>query len=1231
MNLINSFVYNPVKVTVGVLLIALFGVIALFKMPMQLTPEVERPTISIATTWPGASPAEIEKEIIQRQEEMLQSVEGVTKLSSQSQESSGSITLEFRVGTNMDEALLKVNSQLQQVREYPVDADEPVIRTSSSSDSAIAWFILSAKPATTEQIQEYQEKYPELREDLQRVIDSGNPGLATLRMRRLAEEHPELEPLLPADIDITRLRKFSQDQIEARFERVPGVANSDVRGGREPEVQVIVDPKRCAARGLTLNDIRDALRAYNKDTSAGDLWEGKRRYVVRTLGQFEDIKEIEDVVLASENGRPVFVRDVAEVRRDYKKPDGFVRRFGTSNIAINVQREVGANVLDVMEGLRKVNEDLNKDLLATRGLTLTQVYDETEYINSAVGLVNQNIIVGSALTVIVLMIFLHVSFRTLVFVPFLAASAIAAVVVSPWFFAVTLLLILIAGVWFARGTLVVALAIPTSIVGTFLLLGAMQRSLNVISLAGLAFAVGMLVDNAVVVLENIYRHYQLGKTPLKAAVIGTQEVWGAVLASTLTTLAVFIPVFFLEGEAGQLFVDIALAISCAVGLSLLVSVIVIPTASSRVLRGSETKEEAEQHESSRRVLNVGRWFVGGVVGLNRMVQASWTSRIVTIVLLLAATAWVSWIMRPKVEYLPSGNRNLVICLILPPPGYNLNELGQIGSEVETILQPYWDIEPGSEQLEELEYPAIGDFFYVAAGRQIFLGLRADDPAKARKLIDLVQAKLNGAFPGTFVVSFQTSLFERGLAGGRTIDIEISGPELEKLVGIGGQIMGQTAGVMPETAQLRPVPSLDLSSPELHIRPYDVKAKELGISNDELGYAVNALIDGAYVGDFFEGGDRIDLVIIGSETFNGQTQDLQSKYIATPLMREPVRLGSIADVRLGSGPEQINHRERKRSITIQVTPPEDMPLEVAVDLIESDVLGPLRASGQLGTEYSVFMSGTADKLNETWLALRFNIILAILITYLLMAALFESFLYPFVIIFSVPLGAVGGIVGLKGLGWYLQLQGEPPQTLDVLTMLGFVILVGTVVNNAILIVHQTLNLIREEGLDSKEALLESIRTRIRPIFMTTTTTVFGLSPLVFFPGAGSELYRGLGAVVLGGLVVSTIFTLILVPTLFSLFMDIKVILANMLGFNTQDAPELATAGGGTTATTATPQNSNSTANEQADQGSQSRPAHASVSNGNGTNGSSSNGNGAHPQHDSSTQDSTTNPETSSKDS
>jgi HAE1 family hydrophobic/amphiphilic exporter-1 len=760
--------------------------------------------------------------------------------------------------------------------------------------------------------------------------------------------------------------------------------------------------------------------------------------------------------------------------------------------------------------------------------------------------------------------------------PFIVATAVLASYVSPWFFLATLILILIAGFWFARAALVVGLAIPISIIGTFVMLNVLGSTLNVISLAGLAFAVGMFIDNAIVVLENIYRRHSLGESPRTAAVRGTQEVFGAVVASSLTNMAVFLPVIFVREEAGQLFRDIALAITGALALSVIVAMTVIPAATARLFRHHEkTDPEPEEDEPPRmRIVDANgngstngaangdvahgldeespqgesRWkrrvvdlavapinafsagFSAFVVGINRWALRTTPRRLAIVLTMVGISVGLTWVFWPRVEYLPSGNRNLVIGFVLPPPGYNLDELMRMGERVEANLQPYWDIDAESAEAKKLDYPVMGDFFFVARGRSVFIGVRSHDPERAGELVSLLRTKALTDEPGAIVMAQQTSLFEQGLQGGRKIDVEITGPDLPRLVEIGGQVMGQVLQLIPNS-QPFPKPSLDLSSPEVHVEPKLVQAADMQVSTTDLGFAVNALVDGAYASDYYLDGKKIDLTVMGEEKFAKTTQDVEALPIATP-MGQLVPLSALATVQLSSGPEQVNHRERMRTITIQVTPPPEMPLEDAMITIQEKIVEPLRASGQLSGGYHINLAGTADKLRDTWRALRFNILLACLITYLLMAALFESWIYPFVIIFSVPLGAVGGIMGLWLLNLYVL------QTLDVLTMLGFVILVGTVVNNPILIVHQALNHMRDDHMPLNEAVLESTRTRLRPIFATTVTTVLGLLPLVLFPGAGSELYRGLGAVLLGGLVVSTIFTLLLIPALFSLMMDTR---------------------------------------------------------------------------------------------
>ena len=408
MQLIETFVRNPVKVAVGVLLFVLFGFIGLARMPMQLTPEVQIPTITVATRWPGAAPQEIEREIVQEQEEQLKGVQGVRKMSSECRHSEGSITLEFGVGTDLNAALLRVNTRLQQVPQYPEDTDEPVISTSDPNANAIAWFILRPWVASMAQIEERQQTHPELAELLEPARRAHNSGLRTRRLNQLVEEHPEIKPqiedLLPKDVYVPALLRFAEDRIKAAFERVEGVSKSNVLGGREDEMQVIVDPEELAARRLTIIDVRRALRDQNRDATAGDVYDGKRKYVIRVTGQFRSPEDVADVIIARGEQGLVYVRDVATVKPGLKKATGLVKNFGTSCIAVNCIRETGANVLETMDGLRKVRARLDEEVMKPHGLELIQVYDQTEYIYSAIDLVSWNIVIATVLTVGVLLL-----------------------------------------------------------------------------------------------------------------------------------------------------------------------------------------------------------------------------------------------------------------------------------------------------------------------------------------------------------------------------------------------------------------------------------------------------------------------------------------------------------------------------------------------------------------------------------------------------------------------------------------------------------------------------------------------------------------------------------------------------------------------------------------------------------------------------------------------------------
>ena len=1034
MNLVETSIKNPVTVAVGVIFLVIFGVISLFRIPVQLTPDVETLKVTVSTFWRGASPFEMESEVVNEQEDELRGITGLRRLDSESSENSSEVILEFETGADIDSNVVKVSNRLDQVREYPDEVERPVITTVDPRANAMAWFILKPLP--------------------------GNPA------------------------DINLYYDFADQIIRTRLERVPGVGASNVFGGRERLIEVLFDPAALVNRNITIAELAASIDRENENFSAGSFNEGKRQYLVRTVGEYRTTRDIENIVVATApSGLPVYLRDVATVRLGYEDPGYTVRQNGEPSIAVNVLRESGANSIEVKEGIFAAVEELNSGVLKENGLRLRNVYEETGYIKSAINLVRNNLIIGGVLAITVLLLFLRS----------------------------------------ASSTMIVAIAIPSSVIGTFIVFEALGRSINVVSLAGMSFAVGMVIDNSIVVLENVYRHMQMGKSRVEAAYDGTTEVWGAVLASTLTTAAVFIPIMFIEEQTGQLFRDIAIAISVSVILSLLVSITVIPSASSKYLsaKGAESLERL-------RIMSRLFGFAGRVSGfINRFTEQIMTSvrkravlvgsfTLLSVVLIIAVF--------PKTEYLPTGNRNLLFGILIPPPGYNVEEYTAIGKQIEADLEPYMNGKTAAGK----DLPRIKHFFYVARGKQIIMGAVAEERKELKELFPVLQRTLSEV-PGTFGVIVHPSIFNANIGEGRSIDVNVTGDDLDEILRTARSVFFMSMEAIPG-AQVRPIPSLDLGNPEIRIVTEREAASRVGITNSELGFAVRSLIDGVAASEFNLEGHEVDIVLRAEQDFSERTQDIENIMITSP-SGQAVTVGALARVSLESGPEQINHYERQRVITIQITPPEEVTLEEAIETINDNIISVLEQSGQVGERTGFVLSGTADKLATAKDALQLNFLLAVVISFLLMAALFGSFLHPLVILVTVPFASLGGFLGLFILNLFTY------QPLDILTMLGFVILIGIVINNAILIVHQALNNMRD-GMEQQTAIRESVRVRIRPIFMSTLTSVFGMLPLVLAPGEGSELYKGLGSVVVGGLVLSTVFTLFLIPSVFSLMLEFR---------------------------------------------------------------------------------------------
>ena len=1038
MNLIQVAIQRPKAVIAAVLMTVMFGLVALQTIPIQLTPDVNRPQITIRTIWPGAAPAEIEREITNRQEEELKGLSGLSSIESSSEQGRATITLEFDIGTNMDRSLLLVANRLDRVTGYPEEADEPTLATAGAEDQAIAWFIVTRLEGNTRPMDEYGE--------------------------------------------------FIEDFVAERIQRVAGVGDVTAYGGSEREIQIVVQPTLLARYQLTVTDVVGALRRSNAVMSAGDVEEGKRRYVVRTEGELNTVEAVRAVVLRSlrddETGRlaRVTVGDIADVALAYKEPVSDIRILGEQAVAFNAKREAGANVIETMAGIAEAVAELNASTIPDAGLKMRQVYDETVYINSSVDLVQQNIWVGGALAAIMLMLFL----RSL------------------------------------RATTIVSVAIPVSVVGSFVAMAALGRSINVISLAGLAFAVGMVVDAAIVVLENIYRLRQTGMPAHRAAYEGARQVWGAVLVSALTTVMVFIPLLVMELEVGQLFRDIAVAISVSVMLSLLVSVTVLPALASKMLAGRSSKNafSPENTLSIPGIDHFARGFVASVLGYTRLVIRNRAVGFIVVAFFSVSAGFGAYYFLPKLDYLPEGNRNLIFGIVIPPPGYNLKTMTEIASRVEDATKPHWQTVAGTED-EPDKPPKIDRIFFVTTRASAFMGAAAVNPSRAAELIPVLSAPVF-AEPGTFALVRQTSLFGRSFSGGRQIELDISGSDLETILEVAGRATGKIFQVLPraEGHQFRPLPGLELGAPEVRIVPDRVRLADAGVTTQELGQSIDVFNDGLRVAEVTVGDNRLDLTLKGPVRSTEETQAIETLPVVTSngLI---LPASSLASIELTAGPTEIRHRERARTITLQIVPSNTVPLEVALDTVNANVVDALRDEG-LPAGVKLRIRGTADKLTTTWNAMVRDLVIALVIVYLVMAVLFESFIYPLIILLAVPLAAAGGVAGLSILNLYTF------QALDMLTMLGFVILIGIVVNNAILLLHQTLLHVREDAMEVRDAIVEATRNRIRPIFMSTLTSVFGMLPLVVLPGAGSELYRGLGSVVVGGLALSALLTLIIIP-------------------------------------------------------------------------------------------------------
>ena len=1034
--LIKKAIERPVAVLSVIFLIVLFGYVALRTIPIQMSPDIEKPQLQVRVSWPGASPEDVDREIVNRLENDLSSLKGVEELSSSSLNGQARIGLRYSVGQDMDQAISDLVSQLAGVSGLPDDAKSPRVRTSNSDDSPIARMALSVR--------------------------DGSEGQ-----------------------NLEKLGQFVENEIVAPLGRIEGVSEITFNGGENYEMRVNVDAARLSQYQLSVSEVLDALRTSTSLQSVGSIDEGKRTYAVRSEVIAYTPETAANIIVrtvSSASGERVAVRlgDIADFSFDTKQRSSFRRLNGRDAVIINALREQGSNVVETMQRLRLEVDNLNSTILKDRQLELSVVFDETTYIASAIDLVQQNIWVGGLLALSILLLFL----RSIV------------------------------------PTLIIFIAVPVSVVGTFVAIAGLGLSINVISLAGLAFAVGMVVDASIVSMENIFRLRQSGLTAPQSAYRGARQVWAPILGSALTTVLVFVPVVSLKLPVGQLFKDIGIAISVSVLISVFISVTVIPSLAARLLGGDP--DRFNNPIPVWGIDHLGRAFTSIIIRYNRMVISKKLAGIAVVSSLVFGSIGLSYVFMPKLDYLPDGNANFVFGRIIVPPGYSMDETLRIAERMENAAAPLWNksAPPTSGQ------PQIERFFFVAFAGGAFAGAAAVEPDRVADLKPVLMRPVF-AEPGVRAFVSQASLFGRSVGGSRSINIDLTGNDLSSLMQVAREMSIKIDQVFPSADgnQMRVIPSLDANVPQIRITPDLEKLANSGLSARDFTTAVDVFNDGVTVAQVPINGRLVDLVL-GSERSGSLDLSALEELPIVTRSGTIIQLSQIANVDIVSAPQTISRLNGKLSLSIRLRPIDEIALEDAVILIDQEILPEIR---NLASEanVSIDVSGAAGELAKTWSAMQTNVLTALGVIILLLAVLLRSFILPLIIVLAVPVAMAGGLLGLVLLNQFIR------QPLDMLTMLGFVILTGVVVNNAILLVEQTILHICEDKMAIEDAIMEATQNRIRPIFMSTLTSLFGLVPLVVFPGAGSELYRGIGTVVFGGLALSTVATLFIVPPLLAL--------------------------------------------------------------------------------------------------
>ena len=865
----------------------------------------------------------------------------------------------------------------------------------------------------------------------------------------------QLLPGTPGTIEAQR--RFIEDTVRPRLESIPGVAAVEVNGGPPDNVRITLDLARTAALGIAVPEIASRAASAN-NVSGGLLDVGRRQYALRFTGRFSP-EQLGALVLAWRDGRPVHLSDLATIDVAPPPRQFFAYQNGNPAIGIQVFRANGANVLATLDRVKAAVAELRDGPLKARGLGVEQSFDASLFIRRAVQLLTENLIVGALLALIVVWWFMR-----------------------EW-----------------RVTLLIAATIPVCLCATFVVLDLFGRSLNVISLAGLAFAVGMVVEGAIVVSGNVVRLREEGVPLEDACRKGARQVAGALLASTATTIAVFVPVLFLKDVEGQLFGDLALTISIAVAISIITALTLLPAALGFVLR------------RPMRPSGYGKgwpWLTEWILRVTNSAprQLAWVVGLLIVPLLLA------WLLLPPLDYLPPVKRAAIDSFFDFPPGMSPEAVNrELLPALLERMKPY---------MERRREPYLKNWYVLSWPGGGTIGARVIDETRIGELERLVRDRITVGLPDTRVFTVEGDLFG-GIGGSvRSVGIHLQSEDTAALNRVAVEGRALLEKVFPGAA-IQSFPNPEDVALELHAVPDDRRIAEVGWDRATLGTVVRAVGEGAWLGEYFDGKSRLPIVLRS----NGGTtpEDLSNAPLMTPAGLI-VRLGDLVQLSTELGPPAIRRLNHRRAVTLTIDPPPTLSLEKVLKTIDGEVLPKLRA--HMPQDGSLRLAGSADSLSRTLSAMSRVFVMALIVLLLLMTVLFRSLRDSVIVLLTVPLALVGGVLGLRVLDLVKF------QALDLLSMIGFVMMIGVIINHSILLVAAVRS-VESEGATLEQGIRAGLQQRLRAILASTLTGALGALPMAVNPGPGSVIYRGLAAVNIGGVVLSLAFSLVLIPALMRL--------------------------------------------------------------------------------------------------